>query len=114
MEGEREEPATPHASAAPSEGGPSATAGGFDNESPSAGTEQQQQQAGGGGPGGAQAQNSSLWSALRRRQEGGGRDAALARRLEENLRSLTGEEYVHHGVGCDACGECSARLAFWG
>ena len=36
----------------------------------------------------------------------GGEAGSLAARLEENLRSLTGDKYVHHGVGCDVCGEC--------
>ncbi|GAB4817673.1 hypothetical protein N2152v2_004719 [Parachlorella kessleri] len=34
----------------------------------------------------------------------GGPQSAVAQRLEENLRSLTGDKYVHHGVGCDVCG----------
>lgn len=30
--------------------------------------------------------------------------SALAQRLEDNLHRLTGDSYVHHGVGCDVCG----------
>ena len=92
------EPATPHASAAPSEGGPAAAGSpGGEVSPPAAGGGGQQQQAGA-------ALSPSLQSALQRRAEAGGADEALARRLEQNLQRLTGPDYVHHGVGCDACG----------
>lgn len=82
--GGRQEPATPHASAA--------TAGLADEQAAAAG--------------GGQALSPSLQEALRRRQAAGGPGQALAQRLEQNLRRITREGYAHHGVGCDACGEC--------
>ena len=110
------EPATPHASAAESEGGAAPPAAALEEQAPQlasgqaeAGQQQQQQQQ-------QQAQQQqtlspSLQSALRRRQAEGGPASALAQRLEENLRQLaSGEGYVHHGVGCDACGEWQGHV----
>lgn len=111
MEGE--EPGTPQASAAQSEGDPTplpaaaiverASQQGAQPASGQAEGPQQAQQ----GAQQQQALSPSLESALRRRQAEGGPASDLAQRLEENLRRLTsGAHYVHHGVGCDACGEC--------
>ena len=108
------EPATPHTSAAESEGGAAPPAAALEEQAPQLtsgqaeagqqqqqGVQQQQQQ-----QQQQQTLSPSLQSALRRRQAEGGPASALAQRLEENLRQLaSGEGYVHHGVGCDACGE---------
>ena len=84
---EQEEPTTPRAAAA------AAAAAGT-----GAAVDQQQQQQ----------LSPSLAAALRRRAAAGGPAQALAARLEDNLRKLTsGDSYVHHGVGCDGCGERS-------
>jgi hypothetical protein len=83
---EQEEPTTPRTAAA------AAAAAGT-----GAAADQQQQQL-----------SPSLVAALRRRAAAGGPAQALAARLEDNLRKLTsGDSYVHHGVGCDGCGERS-------
>lgn len=111
------DPATPHASAAESEGAAAPVLSALEEPAPQHGGQQasgpaeegaEQQQ---GPQQGQQAQQQqvlspSLASALRRRQAEGGPASALAQRLEENLRQLaSGDGYVHHGVGCDACGE---------
>ena len=96
---ERAAPHTPRTLAAPSESGAPASAAGAEGEA--AGGEQQ-------------ALSPSLEAALRRRQAAGGPTAGLADRLEANLRKLTaGEGYVHHGVGCDACGQYPIQGQRW-
>jgi hypothetical protein len=91
-EGGGQDPGTPRAAAAGSAAGPLES----DEVSSERPAQQQQQQ---------QALSPSLASALRRRQAEGGPSQQVAERLESNLRRLTGDSYVHHGVGCDGCGE---------